>query len=66
MSGEGGGPTRFVDKIVGICLSVLLAAMAIYGAVRIVSAVFVPLCIGITALAAIVGVWFLIRRRQGW
>lgn len=66
MSGEGGDPTRFVDKAVGVCLSVLLGAMALFGAVRIISAVFVPLCIGITALTAIAGAWFLIRRGRDW
>lgn len=66
MSGEGGNPTRFVDKAVGVCLSVLLGAMALYGAVRIIAAVWLPLCIGITALAAIAGSWFLIRRGRDW
>lgn len=66
MSSEGGDPTRFVDKAIGVCLSVLLGAMALYGAVRIISAVFVPLCIGAAAVASIVGIWFLIRRGRDW
>lgn len=66
MSGEGGDPTRFVDKAVGVCLSVLLGAMALYGAVRIIAVVWLPLCIGVTAMAGLAVAWFLIRRGRDW
>lgn len=66
MSGEGGDPNKLLDRVVGVCFATLLGAMALYGAVRLISAVFVPLCIGATAVAGIVGVWFLVRRARGF
>lgn len=66
MSGDNSDPSRFIDKAIGICFTVLLGAMALYGAVKILSAVWVPLCIGSAALAGLVGVWFVIRRRRDW
>lgn len=66
MSGEGGDPAKLLDRIVGVCFATLLGAMALYGAVRLIASVWVPLCIGVAALAAIVGAWFLIRRGRDW
>jgi len=66
VSGESGDPTKFIDKVISACFTIFLGAMALYGAVKILSAVWVPLCIGSATLTGLVGVWFVIRRRSGW
>lgn len=69
MSGDNSdktGMTGFIYKATRLCFTVLLGAMALYGAVKILSAVWVPLCIGSAALAGLVGVWFVIRRGRDW
>lgn len=60
------GPETMVSKIVGICFTLLLGAMALYGAVQIISAVWVPLCVGVAAVAGLWGAWLIIQRWRGW
>lgn len=55
--------SRFID----ICLGLLLGCMALYGAVAILRAIWIYLCI----LAAVVGVgaliwWRISARSRGW
>lgn len=45
-------PASLLERLVGLCLGVFLAAMALYGAVWLVREIWLPLCIGL----AVVGV----------
>ncbi|TWE12575.1 hypothetical protein [Rudaeicoccus suwonensis] len=65
MSGDR-DPSKLLDRIVSCCFAVLLGAIALYGAVRLIAAVFLPLCIGVCAMLAMIGVWLLVRRGRGW
>lgn len=59
-------PTSIVSTLAGICVSILLAAMALYGAVQILAAIFVPLCIALAVVGSGVGAWLLIRRMRAF
>lgn len=60
-------PDRWLDRLVGGCVGVLLGAMALYGAVQIVESVWVPLSIGVAAIAVISSAaWLLIARSRRW
>lgn len=59
-------PVSIIGKMVGVCFSLLLGAMAIYGAVEIIASVWLPLCMGVAAVAGLAGTWFLIRRMRGF
>ncbi|AKU18193.1 hypothetical protein [Luteipulveratus mongoliensis] len=59
-------PTRLLDRAVGACTAVLIGAMALYGAVQIICAVWVPLCIGALILGGLGGGWLVARRTRGW
>jgi hypothetical protein len=47
------GPQRWLDGLIGGCFGVLLASMALYGAVQVVASIWLPLCIGLAVIAAI-------------
>lgn len=60
-------PERTGSRLVDACLGVLLAAMALWGAVAIIQAIWIYLCI----LAAVVGIgvliwWRIASRYRGW
>lgn len=62
-----GEPERTGSRLVDACAGLLLAAMALWGAVAILQAIWIYLCI----LAAVVGIgaliWRLINTRyRGW
>ena len=62
-----GDPGRIGSRLFDACLMVLLAAMALYGAVVILNAIWIYLCV----LGAVIGVGFLIwrivyTRYRGW
>lgn len=59
-------PESIVSRMVGACFTILLAAMALYGAVQIIASVWVPLCIGAAAIAGLIGTYYLIRYRRGF
>lgn len=65
MSGES-DPVRLLDRVVSGCFIVLLSAMALYGAVRIIASIWLPICIGLASLAAVAGAWLLVRRLRGF
>lgn len=60
-------PRTWLDKAVGVCLSVLVCALAIYVAVRLVEAVAVALLVilGVGGLVAGTAAW-LRSRHRGW
>jgi len=62
-----GEPERTGSRLVDACVGLLLAAMALWGAVAIIQAIWVYLCI----LAAVVGIgaliwWRISSRYRGW
>lgn len=62
-------PARWLDRLVGACFGVLLGAMALYGAVQVISSVWLPLTIGVGTVVGIgalvwLGVWR--SRWRGW
>lgn len=64
MSGDPGGiGSRFIN----LCISLLLAAMALYGAVAIIKSIWVPLCIVVAVVAIPSGVaWYFFARNRRW
>lgn len=60
-------PRRAGDRLLEVCFSLLLSAMALYGVVWIIEAIWLPLCL--LALAGLAGgglvVW-LWRRFHNW
>lgn len=66
MSGSE-NPGSWAGRLFGWCLLVLLAAMALYGAVAIVRSIWLFLCIGLAAAVFLGMVWALFSRRyRGW
>jgi len=65
--GGRGGPSRYLDALVGACFGLLLGAMALYGAVQVVSSIWLQLCIAI-GVAAVVGlaVLLVVRWLRRW
>lgn len=62
MSGQD-NPGSWVGRLFGWCLLVLLAAMALYGAVAIVRSIWLFLCIGLAIVAISAVVWRLLLSR---
>ena len=61
------GPRSWLDRWVSLCVSLFIASAAIYGAVWLIEAVWLPLLViigTVTALAAIVTLLW--RRHRGW
>ena len=60
-------PDRLASRLIDVCVGILLASMALYGAVQVVEAIWLPLCITLFTVTVIVGtVWFLIGRFRHW
>jgi thiol:disulfide interchange protein len=60
-------PSSWLDQLVGACAGLLVAAVAIYVAVRLIEAVLVPLLLITILVAVVIGFITIIRwRRQGW
>lgn len=65
MAGES-DPSRLLDKVVGACAAILVGAMALWGAVEILKAIWLPLCLLAFVLASGAGLWLGFRRWRGW
>ena len=64
MSGE---PERSGNRIVDLCVGLLLACMALYGAVAILKAIWIYLCILVAVIAVGVLLFRLVNARyRGW
>lgn len=60
-------PSSWLDQLVGITTGLLVAAMAVYVAMRLIEAVLVPLLIITTLIAVVAGLITIARwRRHGW
>lgn len=56
----------YASRVLDFCVGTLLAAMALYGAVQVISAIWVPLCITVfvVAVVALIVWFFLVRERR--
>lgn len=59
---DGPNPGSWVGRVVGWCFALLVGAMALEGAVRIVEGIWWQLCIGAAVALAVAGGIALIRR----
>ena len=60
-------PERTGSRLFDACVAVLLAAMALYGAVAIIGAIWRPLCIGIAVIGFIAAtIWIINGRLRRW
>ncbi len=60
-------PSSWLDHLVGLCLSLLVAATAVYVAVRLIQAVWTALLVILgVGLFITVGVLVLRSRRNSW
>ena len=60
-------PERAGSRVVDACVGLLLACMALYGAVAILQAIWIYLCIIAFLVGAGALVWWRIARRyRGW
>jgi hypothetical protein len=58
-------PSSLLDKLVGWCFAILLAAMALYGAVLLIQCIWPWLVIGLAVVGAVILVgWLVIRWRH--
>lgn len=61
------GPRRIFGTLLDSCVALLLAAMALWGALEIIRAIWVYLCIllAVAAIIAAIG-WIIQRHFRGW
>lgn len=55
-------PSSLLDRLVGWCFTILLASMALYGAVLLVQCIWPWLVIGLAVVGAVILVGWLIMR----
>lgn len=65
MTGES-NPSRLLDRAVAACAAILVGCMALWGAVEILKAIWLPLCLLAFVLVSGVGVWVWLRRMRGF
>lgn len=64
---SGGDPSRIGDRFLDACVGVLLATMALYGAVSILRAIWLYLCVIVLVAGIATFMWWWIARRfRGW
>ncbi len=55
----------YASRVFDFCVGTLLAAMALYGAVQVIAAVWVPLCITVFVVAVVAfTIWFCFVRAR--
>lgn len=58
-------PSSLLDRLVGWCFALLLASMALYGAVQLIRCIWPWLVMGLAAVGAVILVgWLVIRWRR--
>lgn len=55
-------PSSLLDRLIGWCFALLLAAMALYGAVLLIQCIWPWLVIGLAVVGAVILVGWLIMR----
>jgi len=58
-------PKNWVDQVVGMCVSVFLGAMALYGAVLLIQAIWIWLVGGVAIVVGIMAIAWMLRMRMG-
>lgn len=56
------GPGGLGSQLLNVCITILIAAMALYGAVYILREIWVPLCITLATVAIVGGGGVLVYR----
>ena len=60
-------PERTGNRLLDICIATLLGAMALYGAVTIIAAIWKPLCLVMAVIGSATAiVWILAGRFRRW
>jgi hypothetical protein len=59
-------PRSLFDRLISACFAVLLGALALYVAVRLVEAVWSQLLVGAGVVSALAGGWLVWRWRAWW
>ena len=60
-------PDRSSGHLLDACIGILLAAMALYGAVQIMSVIWKPLCIALAVIAVLGAIgWLIYVRIRRW
>lgn len=59
-------PERWLDRLVGACFGVFFGALALYGAVWLLRAVWVWVVIGMVVAFVVSAIWFFRVRRNRW
>lgn len=65
MAGES-DPNRLLDRLVGACAAILVGAIALWSAVEILKAIWLPLCLLAFVLVTGIGLWLGFRRSRDW
>ncbi|GAC50995.1 hypothetical protein [Gordonia aichiensis] len=61
------GPGGLGGRFLNLCVTVLVAMMALYGAIYIMREIWIPLCITLATITIVgTGAVFLYRRFRGW
>ncbi|MFV3114245.1 hypothetical protein [Gordonia amicalis] len=61
------GPGGLGGRLLDVCVTILVAAMALYGAVYLLREIWVPLCITLATVVIVGGGGLLVYRRwRGW
>lgn len=64
---SGGDPGRIGGRVVDACVGLLLAAMALYGAISILQAIWLYLCIVVLVVGVGAFLWWRISSKyRGW
>ena len=58
-------PKGWIDQLVGLCFGILVGALALYGAVLLIEAIWLWLVLGAGLLLIVVGAVALLRGRPG-
>ncbi|MEI2671067.1 MAG: hypothetical protein V9G13_08035 [Marmoricola sp.] len=56
-------PRALGGRILDLALAIFFAAMALYGAVLIVQAIWIWLCVGAAVFSSTAAIWWILRTR---
>ena len=60
------GPKSMLDRLVGWCFTILLAAMALYGAVLLIQCIWPWLVVGLAIAGAVILIGWAVMRWRGF
>jgi hypothetical protein len=59
-------PERSGNVIKDFCVGLLVASMALWGAVQILASIWVWICIGLAVAGLVFVAWSVVRQRNRW